>query len=420
MNNPETPHAGPSRPLVNDVADWLMTEALGSTRADTLLEQCALRLNAAGIPLWRANIAFRILHPLYQGVSHIWYRETGLEPIQTFAETGADSNEDWKRSPGFYVVEHELPFLRRRLTGPDAQLDFPLLEEFRDKGATDYLVWTISFTDSNFDESHKDGMIGSWATDRPGGFSDADIQALLRIQQRLAVACKMTIRDQITHNVLGAYLGPDAGERVLKGQIKLGDGETTHAVIWFSDLRESTKFADTMEPADFLHLVNSYFACTAGAVVANKGQVLRFVGDAVLGIFPIRDDGLSEQEACAHALNAAAEAERRLATLNKERRADGKPPLEFGLGLHLGDVMYGNIGIPERIEFSVIGPAANETARLENLSKAVGHRVLLSDRFAAALDRGFLSLGRHQLRGVDGTMEVFTLDTSADRQDAAE
>jgi adenylate cyclase len=171
----------------------------------------------------------------------------------------------------------------------------------------------------------------------------------MRIQQRLAVACKMCIKEQITKNVLSAYLGPDAGEQVLKGQIKLGDGETTHAVIWFSDLRNSSGLADTLQPEEFITLINEYFKGMAGAVLDSGGQVLRFIGDAVLAIFPIRDGHENDGMACATALVAARDAVDRMTVLNKTRKADNKEALGFGIGLHVGDVMYGNIGVPERV-----------------------------------------------------------------------
>lgn len=404
-----------SNSLIDDIADWLMTQALGSTSADKLLEQCSLRLNAAGIPLWRSNISFQILHPLYQAVSFSWYREQGMLPAEQYAGT-ENASEDWQGSPYYFIVNNDLPFLRRRLTGPEALLDFSLLPELRDKGSTDYFAYAVSFDQQDLLEIGSEGMVGSWTTDRPSGFSDGDIRSLMRIQQRLGVACKMIIKEQITRNVLGAYLGADAGEKVLQGQIKLGDGESTHSVIWFSDLRNSSGLADSMPPEEFIHLVNDYFQCTAGAVLANQGEVLRFIGDAVLAIFPIRVDGFSEKEACEKALDAGKDAIDKMINLNKIRKADGEEPLGFGLGLHVGDVMYGNIGIPERVEFSVVGPAANEVARLETLTKSLGHQILMSDHFARALelapgDRELVNLGKHELRGVGEPMEVFALPT---------
>ena len=180
-----------------------------------------------------------------------------------------------------------------------------------------------------------------------------------------------------------------------------------HAVIWFSDMRDSTRLADTLAPEEFLETVNSYFECTAGAVLANGGEVLRFIGDAVLAIFPIRDG--DQRSACALALSAAGEAESRLQALNEKRAADNLEALDYGLGLHVGDVMFGNIGVPERLEFSVIGPAANEVARIEGLTKTLGQRTLASAEFARCLPDRFESAGEHRLKGVGAPLEVVTL-----------
>ena len=169
------------------------------------------------------------------------------------------------------MIETQLPFLRRRLVGEEALLDFPILAELRDKGATDYLAYLVPFSSDPGNLTVRDGLVGSWATDRPSGFSDLDVRSLLRIERRLAVACKITIKDQIARNVLTAYLGPDAGRRVLEGQIRRSDGETIHAVVWYSDLRESTAMADVLAAEDFLEVLNTYFECTAGAVLAHGG-----------------------------------------------------------------------------------------------------------------------------------------------------
>jgi adenylate cyclase len=395
--------------LVGTVADWLMTQALGEARMENLVEGCCNRLRAAGIPLWRAHVGYRTLHPLVEAISLVWERDAGLVSAD-IPHGQAHASEAWRRSPAFHMVETGVPFLRRRLTGSEAVLDFPLLVELRDQGATDYLAYLVAFEGGEVGSQGQDGMIGSWATDRMSGFNDREIQSLIRIQRRLAVASKVIIKDQIAHNVLTTYLGPDAGRQVLDGQIKRGDGETIHAVIWYSDLRNSTSMADTMAADAYLGVLNTYFECTAGAVLANHGEVLRFIGDAVLAIFPIRDDGTKAGVACENALAAARQAQERLAEVNRQRAETGLDALNFGLGLHVGDVLYGNIGVPERLEFSVTGPAANEVARIEGLTKSLGHRVVASAEFKHALGADWRSLGHHELAGVGETIEVFSLD----------
>ena len=223
------------------------------------------------------------------------------------------------------------------------------------------------------------------------------------------MVCKIIIKDQIAHNIVTAYLGPNAGRQVLSGHIKRGDCETVHAVIWYSDMRHSTTMAESMPVEDFLAAVNAYFECTAGAVLEHGGEVLRFIGDAVLAIFPIRQGGASAGEACGAALAAARQATEMMDRVNRTRADVGEEQLAFGLGLHVGDVMYGNIGVPQRLEFSVIGRAANEVARIEDLTKPSGHPILASEEFVRHLPFTPPSLGKHDFRGVLHPIEVFTL-----------
>ena len=195
----------------------------------------------------------------------------------------------------------------------------------------------------------------------------------------------------------------------MQGNIRRDKGEQIEAVIWFSDMRDSTRWADELEADDFLALVNSYFECTASAVISSGGEVLRFIGDAVLGIFPVEEQGRYDSHlAASTAMKAMQDAENRLAKLNQKRLSNGLKPVDFGLGLHIGTVTFGNIGVAERLEFSVVGPAANEVARLEALSKTLQRRVLVSEAFASLLDANWESLGEHTLRGVNNKVKIFS------------
>lgn len=408
MPEKETSRAA-SSVLVDGVADWLMSQALGEGEVQDIVAGCCDRLLAAGIPLWRAFVSFRILHPKFAALSLIWRRSerTGtVERIETL-HGEAFTSDDWRQSPMNHMLSTRIPFLRRRLLGEEALLDFPVCRELREQGASDYFAWMMPF--ARFDEPgpHAHGVIGSWSSDRPSGFSDGDVRSLVRIQQRLVVALKVQIKQQIAHTVLATYLGMDAGRQVLDGQIRRGDGEMVHAVIWYSDMRDSTRLADRLSAEEFLETVNSYFECTAGAVLAHGGEVLRFIGDAVLAIFPIRDT--DAKSACALAMAAVGDAETRLEAVNRERADAGLESLDYGLGLHIGDVMFGNIGVPERLEFSVIGPAANEVARIESLTKTLGHRTLASGEFTRSAPGAWRSTGEHALRGVGDRMEVMAL-----------
>ena len=394
---------------IDGVADWLMSQALGEADVQDIVGGCCDRLLAAGIPLWRAFVSFRILHPKFASVSIIWRRDERsgtVERIETL-HGEAFTSEDWRQSPMNHMLSTQIPFLRRRLVGEEALLDFPVCHDLRAQGASDYVAWMMPFARDGEPGPHLDGVIGSWGTDRPSGFSDGEIRSLVRIQRRLVVSLKVQIKQQIARTVLATYLGMDAGRQVLDGQIRRGDGEMVHAVIWFSDMRDSTRLADSLAAEDFLKTLNSYFECTAGAVLANGGEVLRFIGDAVLAIFPIRDG--DPRSACELAMAAVRDAEVRLQAVNDERGCDDLEALDYGLGLHVGDVMFGNIGVPERLEFSVIGPAANEVARIESLTKVLGRRTLASAEFARCVPGYWESAGEHALKGVGAPLEVVAL-----------
>lgn len=398
-----------SAALMDSVADWLMSQALGEGDVQDIVGGCCDRLLAAGIPLWRVFVSFRILHPKFASVSIIWRRDqrSGVVEHTETLHGAAFSSEEWRQSPMNHMLTTQIPFLRRRLTGDAALLDFPVCRELRDQGGSDYVAWMIPFARADEPGPHRDGVIGSWSTDRPTGFSDEDIHSLTRIQRRLVVSLKVQIKQQIAHTVLATYLGMDAGRQVLNGQIRRGDGEMVHAVIWYSDMRGSTRLGDRLSAEEFLKTVNTYFECTAGAVLANGGEVLRFIGDAVLAIFAIRDG--DPRSACELAMAAVRDAEAHLESVNTERVHNNLEPLDYGLGLHVGDVMFGNIGVPERLEFSVIGAAANEVARIESLTKVLGCRTLASTEFARSVPHYWESAGKHALEGIGAPVEVLAL-----------
>ncbi len=393
--------------LIDEIADWLMSQGLSEASVPVLFEQCCLRLRAAGLPIWRALLTYPTLHPLYASMWLTWRRDKGVGITESL--TGYTSvDEDFLESPFHHMTKTKIPFLRRRLVGDEAILDFPVLQNFHDQGATDYLSFLVPFGDNAYRKTMINGIMTSWSTDRESGFSHDDIRSLHRIQNRLGVVSRVMIERQIAINALAAYLGPDAGQKVLDGKIKRGDGENIHAAIWYSDLRESTRLADELSSEDFLKLLNIYFECTAGAVLENGGEVLRFIGDAVLAIFPIRDEA-EATAACEAAVAAARDAESNVKRFNQKEKLLLNNPIAFGLGLHKGFIMYGNIGVPSRLEFSVIGPAANEVARIENLTKAFNRSILASHEFVEQLPIEWEPLGAQDFEGVSRSIEVYGL-----------
>jgi adenylate cyclase len=385
---------------VAPVADWVLQRALGEFELSALVDEACPRLVAAGLPLARVNVSFSTLHPLFRAQSLTWWREqTSLEHDRMLH---GRNPEAWQRSPYAYMVESNLDSLRLSTSDEQAVARYPLIAEIKARGLTDYLARAVLF-----DEARRNGLIMSFSTDRPGGFTAAHLASLERMAVAIALAGKVYIQSQVAQNLAVTYLGQDAGSRVLRGQIRRGDNETIHAAVLYSDLRDSTRLADALPGADFLDLLGDYFECTAGAVLAQGGEVLALIGDAVLAIFPTAAGG--EPAACARAVAAARDARTRRDQANAVRATAGKPLIDFGVGLHVGDVAYGNIGVPERLCFTVIGPTANEVARLESLTKALGHPVLASDRFAREVDLAWQHLGLHELRGARMPRAVFAL-----------
>ena len=375
------------------VIDWLMEGARPSRLPrDVLLETCRRTL-AAGLPISRVGVFVRTLHPNMVGRAFIWQADKNLIEM---TEAGHEllESEAFLKSP-IRVVMTEGVEVRRRLADPACPMDFPILAELRQDGTTDFIAVPLRLVNG---EVHA----ASFATRRAGGFSDEELAELRRLLPPFTRMVEIYGNMQKARNILDAYLGPSAGEKVLAGQIKRGDGEDINAVIWFCDLRDSTPLADSMSRRDFLALLNEYFECVLGPVLEQKGEVLRFIGDAALAIFPV---GERPAEACAKALAAAQEAMARMDKLNQTRSR----PLRFGIGLHMGELTYGNIGTPTRIEFTVIGAAANEAARIEALCKVLEVDFLVSEQVARALPQPWRSLGLHTLRGVGDKMELFTL-----------
>ncbi len=383
---------------IRETNDWIAGQALGDVDIEPLFVGVCERLAAAGIAVKRAHLAVPTLHPLVAAVSVRWL--SGAATEQTSYPRQSGPNPEWERSPFSRLEARDLTELRFPLEDEDGEWhDFPLLVELRETGLTDYLCFLTVFGSSPEARRRRDGMMTSWATDRPGGFTEDDKAALRRVQARLGVAVKIANREATALNVLTAYLGAKAGRRVLDGQIQRGDGDSLHAVIWFSDLRGSTPLAEALSGPDFLALLNGYFECTAGAVLDHGGEVLRYIGDAVLAIFQVEGPG-GDVRAARMAMAAAQDAETRLARLNRSRANGGEDAIEFGLALHVGEVMFGNVGVPERIDFTVIGPAVNEVARLEGLTKDLGRRIVVSNAFSRLLPLDWEALGETSLRGV--------------------
>jgi adenylate cyclase len=381
--------------LGNAIVEWLADEALQNSEPANLYGELCERLRGVGIPILRGQVAFRILHPLYDASTLNWNTQRGVvvehfRPEQT-------SDDQFVHSPLGHIVAHRLPVLRRRLTGDTALLDFPILEELRSLGGTDYIAFLVGF------ERHgNNGVICSWLSDRTAGFTDDEITQLNRVARELAIALKAKIERSVAQNVAHAYLGKRAGQSVLNGLIRRGDGEKITAALWYSDLRYSTALADRLPAETFLNLLGRYFEMTASSVLDHGGEVVSLIGDAVLGLFRIDH---TADEPCGRALAAAQEARRRLNPPSAQTQAD----FDFGIALHLGQVIYGNVGVPERLQFTLVGSAVNEVVRVQDLTKKLGHSVLATASFVDATPGSWRLLGEHTLRGIETPMPIFTM-----------
>lgn len=361
---------------------------------------------ASGIPLLRAQLGMRILHPLVESVDLVWWHE---KPHVANIRNYDDSPQEWLESPTFWMLSNNQMELRQKLTAgsPDASR-FPIFDDFLSAGATDYYAQLVAFAEDDTAVANQDGMMVSWLTDDPDGFSDQHIEILRSSQVYLGLVAKLYKRESTAHNIAQAYLGTDAGDRVLKGQIRLGEFDRMPTVVWYSDLRRSTAMAEELLPEEFADVLNSYFECTAGSVLEYKGEVLRFIGDAVLAVFPA-SDYQTISHAASNAVQAAIAARQKIESANANRLSTGLNAIDFGLGLHVGELMYGNIGLPNRLEFSVIGPVANEVSRLESLTKDTGQSLLVSKEFADIVDIKWRDLGMHSAQGVSEGLHVLTL-----------
>ncbi len=406
--------------LQKAAADWIMRAALNGTDMPELVQGAAKRGLANGVPLNRVHVTYRTLHPSFESVSVMWQRDDGVA-VQEFAH-GMALNQTWTRSPFAFMIENRIQYLRRPLAGEARLVDFPILEDLVAEGATDYFAMIVPFDSREiaFSGNRPDGIATSWLTDRPGGFADLHIEALQHLVRRLAVACKLAIREQIARNVARTYLGETAGRQVLSGQIRRGDYESIGAVVWNADLRDSTGRIERLGMERYLALLNGFLECAAGAVQSYKGEILSYPGDAVLAIFRAPNPA----DAATAAISAAAEFRRRLYDVNENLADIGEEPMSAGLGIHKGVLAFGNIGTGGRQAFTAIGPAVNVVNRLELMTKSQAYPIIISDAVATDLPRGTIRLfplGEHLIRGSEVPLTLFgALDEDLLRYNAPE
>jgi adenylate cyclase len=352
---------------------------------------------AAGVPLDRVEAFVRTLHPHIVGRSFFWEPEKGVA-VRENSYAYLQSSE-FLSSPAAAVFR-SAEVVRRRLPEPDGGREFPLLAELAADGFTDYLAVPLVFMSGQVHAI-------TFASRAASGFSDEHVAAILRLMRPLARVAEIFALSRTAANLLNTYVGRNAGERIMAGHIQRGDTDTIRAVLWFSDLRGFTALAGTMEPGALIRVLNDLFECQVPAIERRGGEVLKFMGDGLLAIFPTEGSARAPSELCNLAMEAADEAFASLQVLNETRTRRGADPIRFGLALHLGDVAYGNIGGAGRLDFTAIGPAVNLAARLEGLTGKLDRRVVLSRDFARLTTRPVEIVGTFELKGVADPVEVF-------------
>ena len=395
---------------LRDIEGWLVEAGLAGASETELLRGFGERCNGFGIALSRAVLVVDTLHPIHEGRAFRW-RADGKEQ-QAVVEYGpsnvGEAAANWQRSPFYRLVETGAGELRCRIATGDP-LHFPVLREMRDEGHTDYIAFVHRFGAASI-IGEMDCVYSSWVTSRAGGFQESDVDALRHAVPLLALAIKCASLARIARTLVEVYLGHDAGERVLSGRISRGVADRINAVIWFSDLHGYTTITDTAPPGEIIPLLNDYADAVIGAVREAGGEVLKLLGDGVLAIFRADDP----PHACRSALRAEARLRESVKAVNERRAADGRPVTTVYLGLHIGEVFYGNIGSEERLDFTVVGPAVNEASRIAAMCRSVDRSAVMSSEFAAATpepERSHLvSVGRYALRGVGRAEELYTLD----------
>ena len=379
------------------IRDWLLTVPHVEDSAASLISGLVELLRAHGLPLWRASGSLMTKHPELVWRTVQWTAEGGVKAIDR-SRAMLDA-PFFRRSPIALLRRGAAP-IRVRLTG--GALPFPICEDLRAAGGTDYFAQGLACTTGEISYL-------SWATRDPAGFSDDALAALTALSPYLAQRIELESAYHSTRALLEVYLGRNAGRRVAAGGVQRGAGELIEAAIWFCDLRGFGSLSDERTPQAVLETLDEYFDCIATAVMDGGGEVLKLTGDAVVAMFPAADDAPA---ACRRALAAAQRALAALEQVNTSRAARSELPLAIGVALHLGQVMYGNIGARDRLDFTVISSAVNEACRLEALGKTLHTSLALSQAFVdAARPDAVIDLGLHALKGVRAPLRVFTLGT---------
>ncbi|MGV7218075.1 adenylate/guanylate cyclase domain-containing protein [Bradyrhizobium sp. UFLA05-112] len=380
----------------SEVLHWLTNETRDQRFIDNIFAEMCIRLQQAGIPVARATLHVVINHPQWLGARMMW--ADGMQGAEiSRVDYDVRGRSEYIGSPANEIYDGATEVREHLERDPSERRKHAVYDEMRAKGLTDYVAWPLYHT---LGKQH----LVTFATDRPGGFDDTHIAALRRLMPVLALVSEIRVKNRLARTLLETYVGSHAGELILAGATRRGSGTTVRAAILICDLRDFTRISDNWPRDDVIDLLNDYFDAMSEPIVRHGGEILKFIGDGLLAIFP-----LSQPSAGANLLRAVSEARQAMAVLNENNSVTGRAPLHYGIGAHVGDVMYGNIGSRTRLDFTVIGPAVNMASRLETLTKQFGRTVLLSRAFADLVKNDFEleRVGEHPVRGFNEPVELF-------------
>ncbi len=383
--------------LLDALFDWLLDGVPGVKSPVDIADRLGRDFAAAGIPVERVGVFVTTLHPNVVGRAFIW--EKGKETRMAALTQQVKTSPDYAHSPLARCTETGQEF-RWRKGEPDQ--GFPYIKDFSTRGCVDYICFPLRFTN---------GEVHVMSVNSNVGFTDEHVAAMRHVVRPLARVAEGFAMRRVAENILSTYVGASSGARVMAGRIFKGDVETIHAAIWFSDLRGFTEMSSRKSAKEMIGVLNDVFECQVPAIDKHGGEVLKFIGDGLLAIFPIKERA-DAKERCEAAIQAGREA---LAAMDALNAKDGTE-LRIGLALHVGDVEYGNIGGASRLDFTAIGAAVNTAARLEGIASKAGRAMVLSEEVAQLVAGaqkpgepmgGFEDLGAFELKGISGARRVF-------------
>ena len=388
---------------LHELTDWLIDGARSASTSPRLLAAICERLVQAGLPLWRVGIFVRTLHPDIYGRNFVW--RPGAEVEVGTVDYKITESPDFRASPLISVFQQGKE-VRARIDDPLSNR-FPIVGDLRADGVTDYLALPLFFTDGTVNAS-------SWTTKQPGGFTDDQVSALQKIATPMARVCEIVNLRRMASSLLDTYVGNRAGERIMGGQIRRGHTESMNAAIWLSDLRGFTVLSDRLPAETVVEILNQYFDCQVAAIRSHGGEVLKYMGDGLLAVFPIDEYVGNAQQVCSKVLEAANESRASVADMQYPI-GETVERFRFGLALHVGRILYGNIGGGNRLDFTCIGPAVNLAARLEKIASNLRRTVVASEGFAGICSGGWSDLGEFPVAGFSKAARVYGLvdETSA-------